>query len=234
MPSGAEQVGAAPHRLAVRLHQRLRASPKGLLSRVAMTRRAKLLFTAATAGVACIAFALYNHLTFPKDTTPEGAYARIVLAITRGHPRECFAYLETQAQWAAYTIRDYRSKTAAIVGRDYPEPEKSELLASYRGQADVADGADVWVSMAERRGFVARLRKDLSGAKRVEIAGERATIETARGTRYAFRRRDNGIWGLTTFTAELVAEAEKAARDYEMVTKSARDYERARAGSLRP
>ena len=114
---------------------------------------------------------------------------------------------------------------------EYPEPEKSALLGSYRGQADVPDGADVWASLAERRGWIARLRKDLSGVKRVEVAGERATIETARGTRYAFRRRENGIWGLTTFTAELMAEAEKAARDYEMVVKSARDYERARSAA---
>jgi hypothetical protein len=70
--------------------------------------------------------------------------------------------------------------------------------------------------------------------KKVEITGERATVETARGTRYAFRRRENGIWGLTTFTAELMAEAEKAARDHEMVTKAARDYERARSASTAP
>ena len=79
----------------------------------------------------------------------------------------------------------------------------------------------------ESRGWIKRLRKDLSGVQRVEMSGERATIETARGTRYAFRRRDNGIWGLTTFTAELVAEAEKAARDFEMVQRAADDYERA-------
>jgi len=199
-----------------------------------MTRRAKLIFIAGLAILGGGVFAAYSHFTFPKDTTPQGAYARIVLAITKGNPRDCFAYLETQAQWASYTIRDFRTKAAAIVGRDYPEPEKSALLASYRGQADVPDGADVWVSLAQSRGWIARLRKDLSGAKGVELAGERATVETARGTRYAFRRRENGIWGLTTFTAELVAEAEKAARDYEMVTKSARDYERARAGSPSP
>ena len=118
--------------------------------------------------------------------------------------------------------------------RDYPEPERSALLGSYRGQADVPDGADVWLFLAEHRGWIARLRKDLSGMKRVEIAGERATVETARGTRYAFRRRENGIWGLTTFTAELVADAEKAARDYEMVTRAARDYERARSAAAAP
>ena len=189
---------------------------------------------AGGATLAWVAFVAYSHLTFPSDTTPEGAYARIVLAITKGNPRDCFAYLETQAQWAAYTIRDYRTKSARAVERDYPEGERSALLASYRGLADVPDGADVWITMAERRGFIARLRKDLSGAKKIEVAGERATVETARGTRYAFRRRENGIWGLTTFTGELMAEADKASRDHEMVTKSARDYERARSAAAPP
>jgi hypothetical protein len=199
-----------------------------------MVRRVKLSFGAGIALALVAVFVVHSHLTFPKDTTPEGAYARVVLAITKGNPRDCFAYLETQAQWASHTIRDYRTKAAAIVARDYPDPEKSALLASYRGQVDVPDGADTWLALAESRGWIARLRKDLSGMKRVEISGERATVETARGTRYAFRRRENGIWGLTTFTAELVAEAEKAARDYEMVTKSARDYERARSAAGSP
>jgi hypothetical protein len=199
-----------------------------------MTRRAKLLIAAGLGLVLLGAFVLHSHLTFPKETTPEGAYARIVIAITKGNPRSCFAYLETEAQWASYSIRDYRTKSAAMVARAYPEPERSALLASYRGLGDVPDGADTWFTLAESRGWIARLRKDLSGTKRVEIAGERATVETARGTRYAFRRRENGIWGLTTFTAELLAEAEKAARDHEMVTKAARDYERARSASTAP
>lgn len=197
-----------------------------------MTQRAKLVVLVGSFLALYGAFVVYSHLTFPKDTTPEGAYARIVLAVTKGNPRDCFAYMETQAQWAAYTIRDFRTKSARLIERDYPEAEKTALLASYRGQADVPDGADTWLTLAETRGWIARLRKDLSGMKRVEVSGERATVETARGTRYAFRRRENGIWGLTIFTAELMAEADKASRDYEMVQKSARDYERARASAL--
>ena len=71
-------------------------------------------------------------------------------------------------------------------------------------------------------------QRDLSGVADVEIAGERATIVTGKGTRYAFRRRDNGIWGLTLFTAELVAEAERASRDLSVVEQAAADYDRAR------
>ena len=81
---------------------------------------------------------------------------------------------------------------------------------------------------ARRLGWVKRLRRDLSGVGHVEVRGERATVETARGTRYPFRRRQNGIWGLTLFTGALVAEAERAARDFALIDRAARDYERAR------
>jgi hypothetical protein len=192
-----------------------------------MTRRRVLAIGAVVAILVAAGVVLRNRLAFPRDTTPEGAYARIVIAISEGRPRDCFAYLETQAQWASYTIRDCRSQAAARIAEAYPEPEKSVELAMYRKQADAGDGADVWVSLAESRGFIARLRRDLSGIDRIEATGERATIQTARGTRYAFRRRENGIWGLTMFTAELLAESEKASRDLEMVRRAADDYERA-------
>jgi hypothetical protein len=69
----------------------------------------------------------------------------------------------------------------------------------------------------------------MSGVAGVAIQAERATVITARGTRYPFRRRDNGIWGLTMFTPELQAEAERASRDLQVVLRSAADYDRARA-----
>jgi hypothetical protein len=192
-----------------------------------MTRRGVLTIAAGVPILAAVGFTVVNRTTFPADTTPEGAYVRVVLAISEGRPRDCFAYLETQAQWAAYTIHDYRSQAAARIAKAYPEPERTAELATYRKEAEASDGADVWLSMAQSRGFIARLRKDLSGIQHIETSGERATIETARGTRYTFRRRENGIWGLTMFTAELLAESEKAARDLEMVKRAADDYERA-------
>jgi hypothetical protein len=196
-----------------------------------MNRVAKVSLMAGIPLVLAIAL-IRSYAAFPKENVPEGAYARITLAITTGHPRDCFPYLETQAQWAAYTIRDYRSQAAARIARAYPEPDKSAMLATYQREAEAADGADVWLALAQSRGWITRLRKDLSGVQHVERSGDRATIETARGTRYAFRRRDNGIWGLTTFTAELVAEAEKAARDFDMVQRAADDYERAAAAGI--
>lgn len=170
------------------------------------------------------------HVLYPSDRTPEGAYYRVVIAVNRGEPARFFAYLETPAQHACYTIRDYRHRARERVLAAYPEPERSELAKQHVEEATAPDGADVFALYAERLGFVDRLRKDLSGVARVEQHGERATVETARGTRYPFRRRpENGIWGLTLFTPVLEAEAERAARDYALIERAASDYERARA-----
>jgi hypothetical protein len=165
---------------------------------------------------------------FPPETTPEGVYFRIGSSLNQDDPRALFAYLEDEAQHDCYTIRDYRKQASLRVAAAYPEPERTKLLAQYAPQANAPDGADIWVELARQRGFVARLKRDLSGAAKVEIVGDRATIETARGTRYSLRRRDNGIWGLTLFTAELRTEAERAANDAEVVDKAADDYARAR------
>lgn len=189
-----------------------------------MTQRRAILLTAAAALLVGLAVFWRVFIRFPPDTTPEGAYLRIAANLGAGEPRECFAYLEDRAQHAAFTIRSFRSKASAGIAAHYPEPERSRLLEAYRAHAEAPDGADVWVDLATRRGWIASLRRDLSGIARVEHAGERATIETARGTRYPFRRRENGIWGLTTFTAELDAEAERAARDWDVVEKAALDY----------
>ncbi len=163
---------------------------------------------------------------FPPDTTPDGAYLRIAKNISEGRTRDVFAYLEQDAQWAAYTIHDMRAKASARVKASYPEGDRQMLLEVYKPEAEAPDGADVFVVQAARRQWVARLRKDLSGVASVEIEGERATVVTTRGTRYPFRKRDNGIWGLTIFTGDLLAEAERATRDLTVVNAAADDYDR--------
>jgi hypothetical protein len=182
---------------------------------------------ATVLAVALLAVAV-TKLRFPSDRTPEGAYLRVAKAVNLGKPQEFFAYLETPAQHAAYTIIDYRKKARARILDAYPEPERSRLATQYASEASAPDGSDLFAIHAERRGWLTLLRRDLSGIKSVEIQGERATVETARGTRYPFRRRDNGIWGLTLFTAALIAEAEKAARDFQIIDKAASDYAAAR------
>ena len=147
--------------------------------------------------------------------------------MTADDPRGFFAYLETDAQWASYTIRDMRKQARVRIEQSYPEPQRSELVAQYRRFADAPDGSDVFAMLYVERGWAKRLRKDLSGAVRIDIDGDRASVVTVRGTRWPFRRRDNGIWGLTIFTAELVAEAEKATRDLAVVKAAAEDYDRA-------
>jgi hypothetical protein len=185
-------------------------------------------------GAALVAWLVFRATwrPFPADTTPEGAYLRIALAMSNNAERDVFPYLETDAQWAAFSIRDMRREALALVVAHYPAGEGDALASSMRREAGAADGPDVFVILSEQKGFGARLRRDLSGIASVEIDGPRASVVTSRGTRYPFRRRDNGIWGLTSFTAELVAERERAARDLAVVRAAAADYARAAGQSL--
>jgi hypothetical protein len=197
------------------------------VKRRSVTRWPALALALAVACIVWMGTRIINHRPFPSDTTPEGAYARIALAIAERRPKDAFAYLETEAQWAAYTIGDARKKACDRVRRSYPADQRATLLDRWKDEAEAADGPDVFARLATLRGWTARLDRDLSGSAHVEIQGERATVVTARGTRYAFRRRENGIWGLTLFTAELQAEAERASRDLEEVDRAAADYDRA-------
>ncbi len=193
-----------------------------------MTRR--VLFVSAIVLALGVAFVLF-YKPFPPDKTPDGAYARIAKAVAEQHPRDVFAYLEQDAQDAAFTIRDVRKSACDAIERSYPKgPERDALLASYRAEATAADGPDVFLVVDHERNFIGRLRKDLSGVVSVETAGDRATIITARGTRYSFRKRPNGVWGLTLFTAELLAESERASRDLVVVKAAADDYARGSLG----
>ena len=141
-----------------------------------------------------------------------------------------FPYLETDAQWAAYTIRDLRARRPARASAR-ATPRRGGRRCSTRGttRPSAPDGADVFALVATRArvGRAPRARSLGRGAAS-RSQGERATVVTSRGTRYPFRLRDNGIWGLTIFTAELAAEAERAARDLDVVKHAAEDYDRAR------
>jgi hypothetical protein len=189
--------------------------------------RRKLLIAAGALVVPGGAFALV-YRRFPEDRTPEGAYMRIARCVTTDDPRGFFAYLETEAQWACYTLRDMRKKARERVAASYPEPQRAQLSAAYAPYADAPDGSDAFAVMYRERHWDRRLRRDLSGVTHVDVENDRASVVTARGTRWPFRRRDNGIWGLTIFTAELLAEAEKATRDLAVVEASATDYDKLR------
>lgn len=204
------------------------APPRSEPQRTANVARRALLLGGLTLALGAAVLGARALTAFPPDTKPEGAYLRIARNITLNDPASCFAYLEDRAQHAAFTLRDYRARASALVRTSYPEPERTKLLTTFQAEAEAADGLAVWLLVAKERGFVTRLRRDLSGIAKLEVVGDRATIETALGTRYTFRRRDNGIWGLTLFTAELEAEAERAARDFAVIEQAAADYAKGR------
>ncbi|MFO0666567.1 MAG: hypothetical protein U0174_21610 [Polyangiaceae bacterium] len=189
-----------------------------------MNRRKLLRFVGLVAIVVALFALLYRP--FPSDKTPEGAYMRIARSMAMNKPLEIFPYLENEAQWASYSIRDSRKEAKTLVLRSYPEPAKTEWLTTHGKIADAPDGSDAFYIYSEQRGLLERLKKDLSGVDRVDIDGERATVVTARGTRYAFRKRPNGIWGLTLFSAELIAERNRAERDLSVIRTAAADYDR--------
>ncbi|MBW2528161.1 MAG: hypothetical protein JRI23_28540 [Deltaproteobacteria bacterium] len=190
-----------------------------------MSRRRLIVAVAVVAALA-LAPVVYRWAKYPPDTTPEGAYLRIASAIGRQAPEDCFAYLEEEAQHAVFTILRYGQQAAQEIEQSYPGDARAKALEPYLPARDAPGAPQLWAAIAARRGWLGRLRRDLSGVGRVEVVGERATVVTARGTRYPFRRRPNGIWGLTVFTADLEAQAERYARDLELIRSAAADYER--------
>jgi hypothetical protein len=215
-------------------HARVRGEDRAMT----LSRRALLVGGASAVVVTGVAYRVFLRpllfRPFPSDHTPEGAYVRIARLVALDEPNEFFSYLETEAQWACYTLHDMRAKARARVIASYPEDKREELVVAYGPVADARDGSEVFADLYRTRHWARRLRKDLSGVAHVEIEGDRASVVTVHGTRWPFRRRDNGIWGLTIFTAELLAEAEKASRDLAVVEAAAADYDRLRGAAARP
>jgi len=181
-----------------------------------------------TLGLVLLAWISWIRASYPSDHEPMGAYVRIVEAVTRDRPGDFFAYIEDAAQHACFTIRDYRKTALQRVMATFPEAERKEYERRYGALAAAADGPEVFALYAREEGWLDLLERDLSRAASVEVQGERASVVTVRGTRYAFRKRSGGIWGLTAFSPKLTSEAERAARDLAMIEKAALDYERAR------
>lgn len=203
--------------------------PREVVPRATRASRRRLVFLGVgLLAVPIVGFGVHRSMRFPPDTTPEGAYMRIAHNLGVGKTEMVFPYLEDAAQHACYSVIDYRKRSLALVEAYYPEPERKSLIDAYAVEAALADGSLLWLKLADERGFIARLRRDTSGIARVEREGDRATVETVRGTRYPFRRRQNAMWGLAMFTAELVAESQRAARDFDLVEEAAKDYARAK------
>src|SRR5450631_3130250 len=137
-----------------------------------MPARRVLTIVLAVIGAAVFSLLMWAKFSFPSDRTPQGAYLRVSIAVNRGRPQDFFAYTETRAQHACYTIRDYRKKTRDRVLAAFPEPERTRLAAQYEEEAAAPDGSDVLAIYAKRNGWMNRLRKDMSGVAHVDIQGE--------------------------------------------------------------
>jgi hypothetical protein len=195
-----------------------------------VTRRWALLGLAALAVGLVALFVVRAFSSLPPETQPEGAYVRVAERISGGEERRVFALLDDRAKDACDRLWKARREASNRVDGAYPEPERTRLLEKYKPVAGAESAEEAWDVLAVRRGWIALLRKDLSGVTKVVVddagGGEAATIETARGARYPFAKRANGTWGLSLFTAELVDDAWRAERDLEVIQKAAADYER--------
>ncbi len=166
---------------------------------------------------------------YPEKTTPEGAYLRLAKHLELGEPELAFSYLEVDARDAAYVMAKARTEALARVRATFPAEEARAFSESYGALATGDDGPRAFARYAEPRGWLRRLAKDVSPIDHIEADGDRATVVTRKGTRYPFHRDRDGRYGLTSFTAELVAQANHAVRDREVIERSAVDYERKRA-----
>lgn len=195
-----------------------------------MAQTSRIWLWGVVVGLAAVSFGWlgWKALSFPSDRTPEGAYLRVVQAVSEDQPQAFFAYVEEEAQHACFTILDYRKRTIARIQATYPKERLGSALEPFEKVANLSDGAFVFAHYANEEGWLSQLRHDLSAVRSVETAGERASVVTVVGTRYAFRRRPGGIYGLTAFTPFLTEEAERAARDFATVDRIAQGYEASR------
>lgn len=193
-----------------------------------MTTRIARLALAVLAAAALFA-AVYVR-RYPADTTPEGAYLRLAKHLELGQPELAFSYLEVDARDAVYAMARARTDALAQVRATFPPGEALAFAESYAALATGDDGPRAFARYAEPRGWIRRLAKDVSPIDHVEREGDRATVVTRKGTRYPFHRDRDGRYGLTSFTAEIVARANQAIRDREVVARAAADYERRRSG----
>lgn len=198
---------------------------------MAMTTRIARNLGLALAVVALL-LAVYVR-RYPADTTPEGAYLRFAKHLELGQPEAAFSYLEVDARDAVYVMARARTDALAKVRASFPPAEASSFGESYGSLATGDDGPKAFARYAEPRGWVRRLAKDLSPIDHIETDADRATVVTKKGTRYPFRKGRDGRYGFTPFTAELVAQAQQAVRDRELVERSAADYDR-RRGTEKP
>lgn len=185
-----------------------------------------LLALAAVAAALAVVLVVRAFASLPPETRPEGSYVRIAERISSGAERGVFELLDDRAKDACNRLFRARREASNLVDGVYPEPERARLLERWRPIASVESAADAWDVLSSRRGWIATLRRDLSGVTRATIDGDTATIETARGARYPFAKRADGTWGLALFTADLTDEAWRAERDLEVIQAAAADYAR--------
>jgi hypothetical protein len=174
----------------------------------------------ALASAACVA-----NQPFPSDQTPEGAYARVTLAINDRRWTDIFPYLDDRSQWALHTIaRERRVSRETVV--QFPPDVRAGFETILADATTQNEGAEVFVAMAFKHHWLEDLARDLSKIDHIEGSGDTRLLVTAHGARYPFVRRKGGIWGLATWRETFEQEAERATRDRARIEKARDDLSR--------
>jgi hypothetical protein len=172
----------------------------------------------------------------PDPRTVRGALAAAARALEARDGRALFKVIDQRSRSAMQSAVGDRLEAAALIRRDYPEPERAQALASLGDAALVKDAAELF---ARRCGepCMAELEAEV-GAPVAEPPESTRTqeleVRTTRGGRLRLHRGKDGWWGIVWNTSALYAERTRAARELIQIQHNAEVYRRRRALDMLP
>ena len=172
----------------------------------------------------------------PDPRTVRGALGAAARALETRDGRALFRIIDQRTRSAMASVVGDRLEAAALIRRDYPEPERTRALASLGDAARVADAAALFASRC-RQACMDALEAGV-GAPTVERPhgrdAQELEVETSRGGRFVLRRGKDGWWGIVWNTAVYNAERTRAARELIQIEHNAEVYRRRRALDMLP
>jgi hypothetical protein len=166
----------------------------------------------------------------PDPRTIRGALDAAARALESRDGRALFRVIDQRTRSALASAVGDRLEAAALIRRDYPEPERSRALASLGDAAQVKDAAELFARrcsepcMAELEAAVGAPVAEQPDARSGEVE-----VRTSRGGRLRLHRGKDGWWGIVWNTAAASAERTRAARELIQITHNAEVYRRRRA-----
>jgi len=172
----------------------------------------------------------------PDPRTVRGALAAAARALEERDSRALFRIIDQRTRSAMASVVGDRLEAAALIRRDYPEPERTQALASLGDAALVGDPAGLFARrcpeacMAELAAAVGAPAEEHPGPK----GSQELEVRTTRGGRLRLHRGKDGWWGIVWNTAAYNAERTRAARELIQIAHNAEVYRRRHALDMLP